>query len=83
MKSDEEYNYTSAGFDSFLSRSIDATPQFGLDSQGPMVNQVRYDGTQVSGMLGDNLQIGNINLDGANSRITASDGENTFFLLEG
>ena len=73
MKSGNDYSYTDAGFDSFLSRSIDNVAQYNLDSTGPMVNQVRYDGMQVSGMLGDTLQIGNIHLDGVTGRISIYD----------
>lgn len=72
------YDYSNAGFDAFLSRSIDQTPQTNLDSQGPVSRQVAYDRTQVTGMLGDTLQIGNIRLNKKN--IVINDGNNDFFL---
>lgn len=68
-----DYNYTSAGFDGFLSRSIDKTPQVNLSDQGPVSTAIRYDSAQVSGMLGNVLQIGSINLDGVKGRISIFD----------
>lgn len=70
---DDEYSYTDAGFDSFLSRSIDNTPRVNLDSQGLVSTAIRYDSAQVSGMLGDTLTIGKIRLDGATGRISVVD----------
>ena len=58
MQDNTDYNYTSAGFDGFLSRSIDKTPQVNLSDQGPVSTAVAFDRTQVSGMLGNTLQIG-------------------------
>lgn len=46
-------SYQDSGFDSFLSRSIDDTPQFNLDSQGPQTTQMRYDSAGLSGVAGD------------------------------
>lgn len=78
MATEQDYNYESAGFDGFLSRSIDNLSQVTLDSPGPANNAVAYDRTQVTGFLGDTLQIGNIRLE--NTRIVISDGSNDFFL---
>lgn len=74
MKDDRsDYNYTSAGFDAFLSRSIDNVSQINLDSGGYQSQQVRYDHSQISGMLGDKLTVGNIILDGTIGRISIVD----------
>lgn len=67
-------NYEDAGLDAFLSRSIDNLTQVNLSSPGPVSNQIAYDRTQISGQLGDILQIGNIGLDGADGGINLKDG---------
>lgn len=67
-------SYEDAGFDAFLSRSIDNVSQVNLNSQGPVTSQIAYDRTQVDGMLGDTLQIGNIGLNGSESGIDLRDG---------
>ena len=73
---DRPYDYTEAGFDAFLSRSIDNLSQINLDSQGPQTTQVRYDSAQVSGALGDTLRIGSIHLDGVKGRISIYNEDN-------
>lgn len=65
--------YEDSGFDAFLSRSIDKSPQANLSVMGPRSTQIRYDDSQISGMLGDILQIGGIRLDGVNGRISIYD----------
>ena len=74
-----DYDYTQAGFDSFLSRSIDNLSQVNLDSQGPRSTAIRYDSAQVSGMLGDSLQIGGVRINRTN--IIINDGSNDFLLM--
>lgn len=66
-------DYTDAGFDGFLSRSIDDLSQINLDSQGPTSTSIRYDSAQVSGMLGDTLQVGKIKIDGVMGRLSIFD----------
>jgi len=68
-----DYNYESAGFDGFLSRSIDNLSRTNLAAQGPTSTAIRYDSAQVSGMLGNTLVIGKILLDGVTGRITVVD----------
>jgi hypothetical protein len=68
-----EYSYTDAGFDGFLSRSIDNTSQNNLDSQGPLSNSIRYDSQQISGAVGDSMRVGNIIIDGVKGRISVYD----------
>lgn len=74
-------DYQNAGFDGFLSRSIDSTPQANLDSQGPVSTQIPFDRAQVSGSLGDTLQLGNIRLNGAAGNIIMNDGTNDFLIM--
>lgn len=50
-------DYSDSGFDDFLSRSIDDVPQATLDSQGPSSLQTRFDASQVSGIIGDNVRV--------------------------
>ncbi len=77
----EIYDYTTSGFDNFLSRGLDDVSMTNLDSQGPISRQVAYDRNQVTGQLGDTLQIGNIHLNGADQNIVLSDGSNDRLLL--
>jgi hypothetical protein len=72
-------DYTNEGFDNFLSRSIDDLSQANLSATGPQTNSMRYDSSQISGMLGDTLQIGKIRLE--NTRIIVNDGNNDFLLI--
>jgi len=78
--SPDDYSYENAGFDGFLSRSIDQTPQVNLESQAIQTRQVAFDRAQVSGSLGDTWRIGRIHLNGAKGNIVINDGENDFFL---
>lgn len=66
--SNNDYNYETAGFDGFLSRSIDNVPQENLDSPAPNSNQIRFDSSQLSGFVGNAIQTPDIN-------INSSDGE--------
>lgn len=77
------FSYTDAGFDNFLSRSIDNLSQVNLDSAGPQSTAKAFDRTQVSGSLGDSLSIGNIILDGRKGRITISDDNNNTVVIIG
>lgn len=74
-----QYDYTNAGFDGFMSRSIDNMPGANLDSPQPRSKAMRFDKARVSGMLGDKLQIGKIRLE--NTRIVINDGDNDRVLL--
>lgn len=75
------YDYSTAGFDSFLDRSIDSNGGYTLDSQPTARSrEMNFDQGKVSGSLGDSLRIGKIQLDGINGRISIYDGngdENT------
>lgn len=78
MKPDE-YNYEAAGFDGFLSRSIDDIQQVNLDASGPRSTQLRYDGAQISGFMGDTLQIGSVRI--TKTGILMNDGNNDVLLI--
>lgn len=77
----KDYSYQDAGFDAFLSRSVDDLAQQNLDSRGPISTQVTFDRSQVSGPLGDTLQIGNITLNGSEGTIVLGDGENDRLII--
>ncbi len=65
MNPNEPYDYTTSGFDSFLSRSIDDLSQVNLSSEGPRTTQMRFDSAQISGPLGNVLRTGSILIDGS------------------
>lgn len=70
--SDNQLDYNAAGFDNFLSRSIDDLQQANLDAAGPQSNQFSFDRSQVNGSLGDKIRVGNILLDGKDEAISMS-----------
>jgi hypothetical protein len=78
MATNEEpyvYDYTNAGFDPFLTRSIDTigAPNLQLTGDAAPSQELNYDQSQTSGSLGSALQIGNIILDGTTGRISIID----------
>lgn len=77
------YDYTVAGFDAFLTRSIDGgQTALGTDNFGAMPSQqLAFDRSQISGVLGDTMRIGRIYLNGSQSNIVMNDGENDFFFM--
>lgn len=75
------YSYQDSGFDKFLSRSIDDLSQSNLSVGGPVSNSIAYDRNQVSGQLGDTLQIGSIRLNGSDQNIILSDSNNVRLLI--
>lgn len=72
------YDYSTSGINGFLSRSIDEIQwENTLDahmntlSNTPQEStQQNYDATQVSGSLGNTLQIGSVNINGSDGNIT-------------
>jgi len=71
-----KYDYTTAGFNGFLSRSTKSNPlamtlndQTGQGS-GSTIN---LDRVQINGALGNLLSLGRITIDGINGRIVVSD----------
>ena len=77
----KQYDYTDAGLDAFLSRSIDNISQVNLDSQAMPSTNMRFDFSQVSGSLGDTLRLGKIYLNGSDGNIILNDGTNDFLLM--
>lgn len=75
------YDYIEAGFDGFLSRSIDDTSQINLDSTGPQGRSQAYDRTQVSGLLGDTLRMGSISMVGKEGSLLVTDDSNKRVLV--
>lgn len=67
------YDYTAAGFDKFLSRSVDDAQQQNLDAGGVTPMAIPFDRTQSTGSLGNTIRVGNINLDGVTGRISIYD----------
>lgn len=77
MPTPSNYTYAAAGFNGFLTRSLDSNvnaqtlgggPSF---SPGPPLN---FDQTQTSGSFGDVVTIGQrLRLDGTNGRISVED----------
>lgn len=74
------YDYTVAGLDGFLSRSIDSV---GLGGFRSPTNQLRFDSTQISGALGDSFRLKNILTDGRAGRNTYFDEGGNPVLIEG
>lgn len=71
----KEYDYTVAGFDSFMDRSIDDNNYYTLDDRPTVAaQQMNFDQGQVSGALGNTLQIADsITIDGIKRRISITD----------
>lgn len=74
------YDYTVAGLDGFLSRSIDSV---GLGGFRSPTNQIRFDSAQISGALGDAFRLRNILLEGKAGKITYFDDGGNSVLVEG
>lgn len=66
----DEYDYTQAGFNDFLTRPLVSLTSAPQQSQS---RQVNFDQAQITGSLGDTLRIGKINLDGVSGRISVFD----------
>lgn len=81
MKPNQDYSYLDAGFDSFLSRSVDDLNQVTLDSTGPASRAVAFDRSQISGPMGDTMRIGNIRINGSDGNIVINDGNNDFLIM--
>lgn len=71
---DGQYDLTDAGFDGFLSRSVDQTPAINLDSVQPANNALPFDRTQVTGSQGDTYNLGGISMSAQDNAMTLNDG---------
>lgn len=70
-----DYDMTAAGFDGFMSRSIDSTPELNLDSVVPPNNALPFDRTQITGSQGDTFNMGGISMAAKDNAITLNDGQ--------
>lgn len=77
-------DYNTAGYNSYLTKSIDLTTQMPANAISATLstpaqysdNNINYSQSVVSGALGDIIQVGNITIDGSIGRITIRDGSN-------
>ncbi len=67
------YDYNVAGFDGFLSRSIDSNYQTNLNAAGPQSTAMAFDRSQPSGSIGGTFRVGKISIDGVKGRISIYD----------
>lgn len=82
----ERMNYTHVGFNGFLRRSIASNRNaqtLHQVSSGANYNTINFDTTQVSGGLGDTIEVGNILVDGTvpGGRIDGRDEGDTVWRL--
>jgi hypothetical protein len=69
-----EGDYSSAGFNDFLVRSIDSAPSANLSQLPPNPNrELNYDSQAVRGSLGDTLQVGLVDIKGRDGVIEVKD----------
>lgn len=71
----DNYDYSTAGYDQFLTRSIDSNLAQTLDQSAAMdtSRQNNFEQNQTSGVLGDIFRIGNIELNGTDGVIRLRD----------
>lgn len=77
------YDYSDAGLDSFLSRSIDDVSQVNLSAPGPPNNAIAFDRSSVTGPLGDTLRVGKIYIDGVKGRVSFFDDTGNEYMRQG
>ena len=81
------YDYQTSGFDAFMDRSIGSAQAAPTTLEGissiTSSGDINFDNSQISGSLGDKIQVGgsNVIIDGANRRITINDGANDRVLI--
>lgn len=79
--------YEDAGFNAFLRRSIssnlenDTLRQMARNSSS--VSSINFDEMQVSGSLGDYIDVGRITIDGAGGKINFRDGDSNIVGVAG
>jgi hypothetical protein len=73
-------DYSNSGFDPFMERSIggeiNQSVNMTLTNIPTSGGDINFDASQISGSLGDRIQVGggNVIIDGMNRRITVNDG---------
>lgn len=75
----DDYDYSNSGFNSFMDRSIDQSANGTtlanlIASYNPFATNMEQ--TQITGQLGQQINIGSISIDGVNSRISVFDTNN-------
>lgn len=73
----DDYNYSDAGFNTFMDRSIDQSANGTtlanlIAAYNPLATNMEQ--TQITGQLGQQINIGNVTIDGINNRISVFDG---------
>lgn len=79
----QDYDYAAAGFDNFLSRSVDQTPQVNMDSPVPTNNSLPFDRTQVTGHQGDTYQAGPVRITNTGLEVVDDSGNVVFLVSNG
>lgn len=73
----KQYDYISAGFSPFLTRSIDDVGGLNLDGSTDIANvstrEINYDQSQMTGSYGSIAQFGNVQIDGVKGRVSIYD----------
>lgn len=79
----EDYTYETAGFDEFMSRSIDEQSIASLDAPSPLTVQaaVQAGGGGGEAFDGDILKLGNIEINGLLDQIRIYEGNNIRVLI--
>lgn len=76
MSASNRYTYENAGFNAFMLRSLKSNPGAQTLAGGISTGSgtpMAFDRQQISGMLGDKLQIGRLVLDGQKGRVITLD----------
>lgn len=71
---EQSYTYEEAGYDPFLTRSIDGGSSVSSEGEGSS-RQLNLEQSQISGQLGDSITVGNISINGNEERISVFDGD--------
>lgn len=70
--------YAASGFNKFFRRSIDSIDASTLNDVASQAtaytNDINFDQSQTSGSLGSVVQVGNVNIDGVQGRISVFEG---------
>lgn len=73
QRGNNPYSYTDAGFNGFMRRSISSNVNdrtlSAMRRNSTNVSSLNFDNMQVSGNLGDQIEVGKVLIDGVNSRI--------------
>lgn len=79
----ERYDYTKAGFNSFLTRSIESDTAPSLGASLVTTRRIEFDRQAVGSQLGDTYRIGLIQVNGRDGNIIVPDADGTPRILIG